>query len=537
MKSTDQEQPTGDQAEQPQTAAPKEPEQAGASAAPEPPVFDTEAAINLIKLTSNEGQLGQLLPKPQRPKRFTRLTYWVSVAVALILGVVGGAVFTMHQVSQRLAAVSETQQVNQVYHTIKANYFQKVSSKKLINGAISGMLDSLDDPFSQYLTTEETSSLNDSISGSFQGIGAQVRQGKEAIEIVAPIKGSPAEKAGLKADDLILTIDGHSTAKMTVDQAVSKIRGKQGSTVKLAIKRGSDTFQVSLKRAAIDQATVSGALSEKGSNVGVISVTTFAENTASGMKKTIKKLRQAGATRFVIDVRGNPGGLMDSALAVTSMFLANKKVIMRVQDRAGQEDIYRASEKYDKGFKVTEPVAVLIDNSSASAAEIFAAALQQSGTATLIGTKSYGKGTVQAVVPLSKTSEMKFTTAKWLTPNKTWINHKGITPNVLVAYPALANLSLISSGKTLQAGDVSDQVKLLQQNLQGLGYQLANTKGVYDDSTVAAVKQVQTQAQLTATGVFNEQTRIALYQAVATYLHAHDQMLTQAIAKLTATGA
>ncbi|WP_261807475.1 S41 family peptidase [Lapidilactobacillus luobeiensis] len=489
----------------------------------------TAEAANTQKTTKKQ--------RPPRVKHFSRLTYWFSLAVALIVGVVAGAVFTAHQLTQRLAVTSETQQISQVYQVIKNNYYQKVNQKKLVSGAISGMLDSLDDPFSQYLTTEETSSLNDSISGSFQGIGAEVRQGKQAIEIVSPIKGSPAEKAGLKANDLITAINGHSTEKMTVDQAVSKIRGKQGTTVKLTIKRGTDSFQVSLKRAAIDQATVSGALSEKGSTVGVISITTFAENTASGMEKTVKKLRQAGATSFVIDLRGNPGGLMNSALTVSSMFLANKKVIMRVQDRAGQEDVYRASKKYDNGFKVTEPVAILIDDGSASAAEIFTAALQQSGTATVVGTKSYGKGTVQTVVPLSSTSEMKFTTAKWLTPNKTWINKKGITPDVAVAYPELAKLSIISSDKTLQAGDVSDQVKLLQKNLQGLGYTLTNTKGVYDDSTVAAVKQLQTQAKLPVTGVFNEQTRLALYQAVATYLQGHDQMLDQAIAKLTATGA
>lgn len=467
--------------------------------------------------------------KTPRKKHFSRLTYWFSLVIALLVGAIVGVLLVTVQVRQRLAATAETRQIDSVYQMIQQNYFQKVSKKKLAQGAISGMLSSLNDPFSEYLTTEETSSLNDSMSGSFEGIGAQVQQDQAGIKIVSPIKNSPAAKAGLKANDLILAIDGKSTANLNVNQAVSKIRGKKGTAVTLKIKRGSKTFTVSVKRDKVDQATVTGALSRTDKKVGVIQITTFAENTVSGMKKTIKQLRKDGAESFVLDLRGNGGGLMNTALSLSSIFLKDKQVIMRVVDRQGAETVYRAGQKYDKGFKVTEPVTLIVDSGSASASEIFTAALQQSAHDRVVGTQSFGKGTVQTVIPLSKTSEMKFTTAKWLTPNKTWINKVGITPDQPVPYPAIAELSIISNNKTLKSGDVSDQVKLLQENLQGLGYNLANTKGIYDESTVAAVKALQTKAGLTANGEFNEDTYAALYTAVAAYLQAHDQMMTTAV--------
>lgn len=490
---------------------------------------DQDDEVQTVTKAPKKGKAPVGKKKVPRRKHFTRLTYWFSLVIALLVGLIVGVLIVTVQVRKNLVATAETRQIDQVYQLIQKNYYTKVSKKKLANGAISGMLKSLDDPFSEYLATEETSNLNESISGSFEGIGAQVQKDSAGIKIVSPIKNAPAAKAGLKANDIILAIDGQSTAKMTVNDAVSKIRGKKGSSVQLKIKRGSNTFTVKVKRGKVDQATVTGALSSTDKQVGVIQITTFAENTVSGMKKTIKSLRKQGAKSFVLDLRGNGGGLMNTALSLSSMFLQDKKVIMRVVDRDQNETVYRAGKKYDDGFKVTEPVTVIVDSGSASASEIFTAALQQSAGDKVVGTQSFGKGTVQTVIPLSESSEMKFTTAKWLTPNKTWINKVGITPDTVVDYPAIAKLTLISNDATLKNGDVSDQVKLLQENLQALGYRVDNTKGIFDDSTTAAVKQLQTKAGLTATGEFNEDTYTALYVQVAAYLQAHDEMLSTAV--------
>lgn len=473
--------------------------------------------------------------KKRRPrvKRFTRLTYWLSVVLALLIGMIAGVLLIMHQLQPTLRLNAELNEVIGVYRTVKDNYYQKVDSKKLINGAVEGMLNSLDDPFSEYLDVDETTNLNDSTSGSFEGIGAEVQKTDDAIKIVSPIKGSPAEKVGLKANDLIMKINGKSTSGLSVDQAVSKIRGAKGTAVTLEIKRGSSTFTVKVKRAKVDQASVTGQLLASDKSIGRIQISTFAENTASGMKKTIKRLRKEGATHFIIDVRGNPGGLMNSALATSSMFLKNGQVIMRVKARTGKEEVYKAGKDYDDGFKVTEPVVVLADSGSASAAEIFSAALQQSAGVKVVGTQTFGKGTVQTVIPLSSNSEMKFTTAKWLTPNGTWINKKGVTPDVKADYPELAKLGLLSSGKTLKTGSVGNQVKLLQTNLKDLGYAVKITS-IYDEQTVTAVKQLQTKAKLSQQdGVFNDQTRTALYTEVARYLQAHDNILNAGVKTLT----
>lgn len=493
-------------------------------------------ADQLSETTTTDQKQTDSTKKKRKPpvKRFTRLTYWFSVIVALAVGMIAGVLIIMHQMQPTLQVNAELNEVIGVYQTVKDNYYKKVSQKQLVNGAVEGMLNSLDDPFSQYLDVDETSNLNNSTSGSFEGIGAEVQKAEHAIKIVSPIKGSPAEKAGLKANDLIMTINGKSTANMSVDQAVSKIRGAKGTQVTLAIKRGDSTFTIKVKRAKVDQASVTGRLLPSDKTIGQIQISTFAENTASGMEKTIKKLRKEGATRFIIDVRGNPGGLMNSALATSSMFLKNGKVIMRVKARTGKEEIYKAGKTYDEGFKVTEPVVVLADGGSASAAEIFSAALQQSAGVKIVGTQTYGKGTVQTVVPLNHDSEMKFTTAKWLTPNSTWINKKGITPDVKADYPEMANLGLISSGQTLKTGSVGEQVKLLQTNLKGLGYDV-NVTSIYDDQTVTAVKQLQAKSKLSQQdGVFDEKTRTALYNEVANYIVAHDNILNAAVKTLTA---
>lgn len=474
--------------------------------------------------------------KQRRPrvKRFTRFTYWFSVLAALAVGMIAGVLIVMHQIQPTLRLNNELNEVIGVYQTVKTNYYQKVSQKQLVNGAVEGMLNSLDDPFSQYLDVDQTSNLNDSTSGSFEGIGAEVQKSEQAIKIVSPIKGSPAEKAGLRANDLIMKINGKSTANLSVDQAVSKIRGTKGTKVTLEIKRGAATFTIKVKRGKVDQASVTGQLVPSDKTIGQIQISTFAENTASGMKKTIKQLRQEGATRFVIDVRGNPGGLMNSALATSSMFLKNGQIIMQVKARTGKAEVYKAGKSYDDGFKVTEPVVVLADSGSASAAEIFSAALQQSAHVKIVGTQTYGKGTVQTVIPLNNDSEMKFTTAKWLTPNGSWINKKGITPDIKADYPELAKLGLISSGKTLKLGSVGNQVKLLQTNLKNLGYSVKVTS-IYDDQTVAAVKQLQAKAKLAKQdGVFKDMTRTALYTEVATYLINHDNAMIAGIKAVTA---
>lgn len=475
-------------------------------------------------------QLKNEAPK-QAPKKksVSLLTLLITVVIAVVLS--GGGVFLV--MNNRLQAVERTNRslgkINTVFTTLNQYYYKGISKSKLETGALNGMVDVLNDQFSEYMSKSETQSLNETISSSFTGIGAEVRKTGDQIQIVAPITGTPAEKGGLKAKDIILEINGDSLSGYSLNKAVSLIRGKKGTTVKLKIKRGTTTFEKSFKRDTIPVKTVSGRLDSKNKTVGYIQVTTFSENTAKELKQVVKTLRKKGAKSFVIDMRNNPGGLMDQALKMSSMFLKNGKVIMQVQPKNGKAEIYRASKKYDGGFKVHEKSVVLINGGSASAAEIFAAALHQSAGIKLIGTKSFGKGTVQNTLPFNDKTELKLTIAKWLTPNGSWIHEKGLQPTIKSDYPAVAYLAAINTKRTYRENEVSKQVVSLQKFLKALGYQVDRTDGYYSSLTKTAVQKFQKAHHLQTTGIADKKTVTSIETAVAQLITDKDNAYDAAV--------
>lgn len=453
--------------------------------------------------------------KGQSKKTYRLSTLIITAVLALAIG--GGGVFAW--MNPRLQAAEKTSRsmgkIGTVYSALSRYYYRDISGSKLEEGALNGMVNALGDQFSQYMSKSETQSLNDTISSSFSGIGAEVRKQGGQIQIVSPISKTPAEKGGLKAKDIIVKIDGHSLNGYSLNKAVSLIRGKEGSKVTLEIKRGGSTFTKTFTRAQIPVKTVTGRLDQKDKTVGYIQVTTFAENTTKEMKQTIKQLRKKGAKSFVVDMRNNPGGLMDQALKMSSMFLQNGKTIMQVQPRTGQPEVYKAGKKYDQGFKVHEKTVVLINGGSASAAEIFAAALHQSAGVKLIGTKSFGKGTVQNAMPFKDQTELKLTIAKWLTPDGSWIHEKGLQPTIKADYPQIAYTPAIATNKSYQQDDVSKQVANLQKYLTALKYTPGREDGYFSQQTTAAVKKFQQDHKLTASGIADKQTILRIEQAVA----------------------
>ncbi|KRL38403.1 S41 family peptidase [Liquorilactobacillus uvarum] len=446
----------------------------------------------------------QKVGKPK--KRYSLLTVVIVGLLTLLIG--GGSVFFV--MDKKLTAAQQTSssmaKIQAVYSTLYNNYYRHVSRKKLENGALNGMVNALGDPFSEYMSKSETQSLNDTISSSFTGIGAEVRKNGDEIQIVSPIDGTPAAKAGLKANDVIQKINGKSMSGVSLSKAVSYIRGKKGTKVTLTIKRDSETFTKTLVRDTIPVKTVTGKLDSDHKNVGYIRVSTFSEKTSTEFKNEIKALRKKGAKSFVIDMRDNPGGLMDQALAMSSMFLKDGKTIMQVQTRDQSPEVFKAGKKYDNGFKVKEKTVVLINGGSASAAEIFSGALHQSANIKLIGTKSYGKGTVQNTVPFNDKTELKVTIAKWLTPNGSWIHHKGLQPTIKKDFPSYAYQTAINTKKTYQKGDVSDQVKKIQTLLKALGYGPAKANGYFDTDTQEGIKKFQADNKLQETGTADKTT-------------------------------
>ncbi len=331
---------------------------------------------------------------------------------------------------------------------------------------------------------------------------------------------------------MLLKVNGKDVSKETVTQAVAKIRGKIGTTVAVTVKRGSKQATFSMKRKKITVDTVTGKLAPANKQVGVITISTFSEPTVKQFKATVKKLRKEGAKSFILDLRQNPGGMMTAALSISSMFSKNGQTVMQIEDRNGAKEVYKAGKKLDGGFKVTEKTAVLIDGNSASASEITAAALHQNSQIPLVGEKSFGKGTVQNVGEMSSNKELKLTVAKWLTPDGTWINHKGLTPDVKVAYPAAAKITLINATQ-LKPGDKGSDVKSLQQMLKALKIGSATVNGQYDDATQAAVKSFQEANKLDASGTADQDTLAALAQKLSDQLTKDDPMVAAAIKEVT----
>ena len=472
-------------------------------------------------------------------KQFISLTkYLISLICVGIIS--GGSVYIIQkeirlvekkQAVQLVDETDELKKVHALYNEINEYYVGDVKKEELVEGAVKGMTEALKDPYTTYLNNEEATNLTNSLSGSFGGIGAIVTLKNERPTIAeAPIKGSPAEKSGLKAEDVILKVDGKETTGKTVDEVVSNIRGKKGSKVTLTILRGEETFDVTLTRDTIPQTTVTGTLDKDNKTVGAIQISSFGENTASELKETIKSLRKDGATSFIIDLRNNTGGLLDQVEEMSSMFLKDGKTIVQFSDKEGNKSETIAGKELDNGFKVEEPVAILVNEYSASASEIFAAALNESADVPLIGTKTFGKGTVQTVRGLDEQSELKLTVMKWLTPSGKWIHEKGIEPTIQVEYPDYAFLIPISREKTLKVGDSSEVVENANKILAALGY---STKGQeFDKQTETAVREFQTAHNLSVTGEIDDATATALEKNLYDLIKQNDTAYNQAMDQL-----
>nr|HPJ00165.1 S41 family peptidase [Enterococcus sp.] len=345
------------------------------------------------------------------------------ISLICVAVISGGGVYIANNSGTTLASEEEDelQKVHTLYRTLQEDYYQKVDKDTLIEGALKGMTEALNDPYTTYLGKEEAEQLSDSLADSFEGIGATLTLVDNLPEVAqAPVKDSPAEKAGLKVHDKILKVDGKETIGQTLNEVVQSIRGEKGTQVILTIQRAAKTFDVEITRGKIPIASLIAEMDENQPTIGKIQIASFNESTARELQKAIEKLRKEGAQSFIIDLRQNPGGYLSQAEVMASMFLEDGQTIVQFETDDQIVGSSKASSDLDGGFKVTEPVAVLVDGGSASASEIFAAALKESANVPVIGTKTFGKGTVQAVNGFGDQSELKMTVQKWLTPSGEW---------------------------------------------------------------------------------------------------------------------
>lgn len=303
------------------------------------------------------------------------------------------------------------------------------SSQERVWGAISGMVDSLDDPYTTFLPPVESKIFESDIAGNFEGVGMEIGVQDDILTVIAPLKGTPAFRAGIKSGDKILKIDDNSTEGMNTDQAVLLIRGKVGTKVKLNILReGVEApFDVSVTRAVIDIPTLD--YESRADGIFVIRLYNFSATSPNLFRNALRQFVKTGSNKLLLDLRGNPGGFLEAAVDMSSWFLPTGTVVVREDYKEGGEQVIHRSRGYDI-FSKNLKMAVLIDQGSASAAEILAGALAEHGIATLIGDTSFGKGSVQELVRITPDSSLKVTIAQWLTPNGLSISAGGLKPSI-----------------------------------------------------------------------------------------------------------
>jgi carboxyl-terminal processing protease len=428
------------------------------------------------------------------------------------------------KVVQVIREREEFSKLYEAYDTLKDNYYTELDEQQLIDGAISGMVESLDDPYSDYMSLEDAKSFHESISASFEGIGAEIQQKDGHIAIVTPLKGSPAEKAGLLPDDLILTVDGESIQGMSTTEAVALIRGEKGTKVKLTIQRGgSEPTEVTITRDTIPIETVYSEMLEDG--IAKVQITNFSEHTFDELEEVLKDLQSKDMKGLVLDLRQNPGGLLEQAIKITSLFVPEGELLFKVEDRDGNVQEYPSV----GGNKGDFPLVVVIDKGSASASEILAGAVSESAGVPLVGQTTFGKGTVQRAENFQDGSNIKLTTEKWLTPKGNWIHQKGIKPDYEVSMPDYASLPFIDPETELKLSTASEQVKAAQKMLKVLGYDPGREDGYYDEKTSEAVKQFQKEKELEETGILEGSSTMELMTQVRNKMLEDDPQLKKAI--------
>lgn len=394
--------------------------------------------------------------------------------------------------------------VMQAYDLINHYYIEDIEDELLLEGAIQGMLEKIEDPYSTYMDPEMMERFEEQIEASFEGIGAEVSMVNGVVTIVAPIKDSPAEAASLRPNDQIIKIDNESIEGLELQEAVEKIRGEKGSEVTLEISRAgmSDTFEVTLVRDEIPLETVYPDLQTvDGKKTGIIEITSFSETTAEDFDKELKKLEDEGIEGLIIDVRGNPGGLLESVDHILKEFIPKDLPYVQTEDYTGEKTPFYSNLEKEKDY----PITVMIDEGSASASEILAVAFKEIGQ-EIVGKTSFGKGTVQRVLPLGDGSTIKLTVQKWLSPEGNSIHEKGVEPTVEEEQPQYYYTHPVQLEEPLEYNQAGSEIENVQHMLKGLGYDPERVDGYFDRVTEEAVKLFQRDNDLDETGIIDEKT-------------------------------
>jgi len=314
--------------------------------------------------------------------------------------------------------------VEVVKNYLEATYIGEIDTENMDEYAIKGYVAGLGDEYTEYLTKSEFEELMISVEGDYVGIGIYMYQDNSGnIIVLTPIENSPAEEAGLQTEDIILSINGETTLEMNIDEVAAKIKGEEGTTVDLEILRGNETFKKTITRKKVEIRDSKSEILE--GNIGYIQLVTFDEKCTDNVKKYISEFQEKGIKKVILDLRDNTGGVVTEAISLSELFIEKDKVVMRTYNKTEDEQIVKSTNSNPLNLEIV----ILVNEYSASATEIFTAAMQDNNIATVVGTKTYGKGVMQEVIPLFE-GALKVTTEEFKTPNGAKINKEGITPNI-----------------------------------------------------------------------------------------------------------
>ncbi|OGN00467.1 MAG: hypothetical protein A3B91_04470 [Candidatus Yanofskybacteria bacterium RIFCSPHIGHO2_02_FULL_41_29] len=395
-----------------------------------------------------------------------------SVILSLAVGFGGGVLVVQHKLADSLPVVREL--INrdlgkpeeldfalfwQVWEALNGKYVdpKKLDMQEMLYGAIEGMVNSIGDPYTVFFEPIISTKFQEEISGSFGGVGIEIGKRDNVVTVIAPVKDTPADKAGIKAGDKVLRVDGKPTAELSIEEVVNLIRGKEGTKVVLTVASNGDARDVELIREKIRIPSIKWQLLE--GDIAYLQIYTFNQNVDSDFEKAVGEILKSSATKLVLDLRNNPGGLLDSAISLAGWFLDNNQVVTMEEFRDGTRQEFRSD---GRGALKIYPTVVLINGGSASASEILAGALNDNKNIQLVGEKSFGKGSVQELEKFDNGSSLKVTIARWLTPKGRSITDLGIEPNYEVKLPENPEEGMLEFGKPGKDPQLDKAIELLR---------------------------------------------------------------------------
>ncbi len=370
----------------------------------------------------------QKLPKSEKTKKVSVGLLVVSILISFVVGTrtqfIGDYFFSPYtnKGNQTLSSNLDLVEAQKIYDILRKKYDGKLDTKTLEEGLQKGLVDAVGDPYTTYFTQKEAEQFADDLNGTFTGIGAELGMQNKQLVVIAPVDGSPAQKAGVRAGDAIAKIGDEDASKLTVEEAVTKIRGESGTDIKISFVRDGQPLDIVITRAEI---TVPSVTSKVENGIGYLKISRFSDDTAQLAKQAATDFKKQNVKGVVVDVRDNGGGLLDSSVQVAGIWLDNKVVVEEREGGRTTDSLRTSNNAILEGV----PTVMLINGGSASASEILAGALHDHGVATLIGEKSFGKGSVQELIDLPSGGKLKVTVARWYTPKGKNIDKEGIKPD------------------------------------------------------------------------------------------------------------